>query len=397
MGNLGDIIDKLQLAVTGLVGDSSFVSDATYNTTITNLETVAEAAEENTNALLTQQTNIERIVDDEKDRIDNNIQTVETSMFSKKRMVELNESARLKTEQYNKILYVFVISAAIIMIIVIGTTYLPMIPEIIPQILIGMVGSFALIDIFLLYAEMNNRSTLDYSKLKLDPPSIKTSSENDIAKQKARAAGDLLGSIAIDGCTGPECCGTGVIWDTSLMKCVEDNVASNTQLLTEVTAAVLRSASISGVTEASLGVDFTSRTMIQAAAMATLNEKQSTLTSAQSTLTSAQTALSSAYEGTATDTAAAAVTAAAAAVTAAQEGVDAAKNDAATKLVDKRYTSAVITAFAHKANTSDTANKTAFDNAITALMAAKSALAALAEGLTGLSNDIGETSKYSKF
>ena len=397
MGNLGDIIDKLQLAVTGLVGDSSFVSDATYDTTITNLATVAEAAEANTAALLTQQGEIEQIVEDEKERIDTNIQTVETSLFSKKRMVELNESARLKTEQYNKILYVFVISAAIIMIIVIGTPYLPMIPEIIPQLLIGMVGSFALIDIFLLYAGMNKRSTLDFSKLKLDPPAIKTSSENDIAKQKARAAGDLLGSIAIDGCTGPECCGTGVIWDTSLMKCIEDNVASNTQLLTEVTAAVLRSASISGVTEASLGVDLSRRTMTQAAAMATLNEKQSTLTSAQSTLTSAQTALSSAYEGTATDTAAAAVAAAAAAVTAAQDDVDAAKNDAATKLVDKRYTSAVIKALAHRGDSGDTAKKTAFDNALTALMSAKTALAALAEGFTGLSNDIGETSKYSKF
>jgi hypothetical protein len=393
MGNLSDIIDKLQAAVTGLVDNGELGDD--YTTPLDELQTVADAAEANTAALLTQQGNIKQIVDDEKERIDNNIQTVETSMFSKKRMVELNESARLKTEQYNKILYVFVISVVIIMIIIIGTPYLPMIPEIIPQLLIGMVGSFALIDIFLLYAEMNKRSTLDFSKLRLDPPSIKTGSENDIAKQKAKAAGDLLGSIAIDGCTGPECCGTGVIWDTSLMKCIEDNVASNSQLLAEVTSSVLRSASRSGLTVVSLTTELTTRTSTDNTAQTALTTAQTALTTAQADLTTAQATLNEAYD-TAVAAAEIVVTTAAAAVTAAQSGVATAKNTAATTLVDKMFASAVLIQF-KVISTPATATTTELDEALAALMAAKTELAALAEGFTGLSNDIGETSKYSKF
>jgi hypothetical protein len=393
MGNLSDIIDKLQAAVTGLVDNGELGDD--YTTPLDELQTVADAAEANTAALLTQQGNIKQIVDDEKERIDNNIQTVETSMFSKKRMVELNESARLKTEQYNKILYVFVISVVIIMIIIIGTPYLPMIPEIIPQLLIGMVGSFALIDIFLLYAEMNKRSTLDFSKLRLDPPSIKTGSENDIAKQKAKAAGDLLGSIAIDGCTGPECCGTGVIWDTSLMKCIEDNVASNSQLLAEVTSSVLRSASRSGLTVVSLTTELTTRTSTDNTAQTALTTAQTALTTAQTALTTAQATLNEAYD-TAIEAAEEVVTTAAAAVTTANSAVATATNTAATALVDKMFSSAVLIQF-NVNSTPAAATTTELDEALAALMVAKTELAALAEGFTGLSNDIGETSKYSKF
>jgi hypothetical protein len=393
MGNLSDIIDKLQAAVTGLVDNGELGDD--YTTPLDELQTVADAAEANTAALLTQQGNIKQIVDDEKERIDNNIQTVETSMFSKKRMVELNESARLKTEQYNKILYVFVISVVIIMIIIIGTPYLPMIPEIIPQLLIGMVGSFALIDIFLLYAEMNKRSTLDFSKLRLDPPSIKTGSENDIAKQKAKAAGDLLGSIAIDGCTGPECCGTGVIWDTSLMKCIEDNVASNSQLLAEVTSSVLRSASRSGLTVVSLETELATRTSTYNTAQTALTTAQTGLTTAQADLTTAQATLNEAYD-TAIEAAEEVVTTAAAAVTTANSAVATATNTAATALVDKMFSSAVLIQF-NVNSTPAAATTTELDEALAALMVAKTELAALAEGFTGLSNDIGETSKYSKF
>jgi hypothetical protein len=393
MADIGNIINKLQAAVTGLVGESSFVSDATYDETITDLENVVDAANDNTNALLTQQGNIERIVDEEKERIDNNIQTVETSMFSKKRMVELNESNRLKTEQYNKILLVFVISTVIIIIIAVGATYLPIIPEIITQILIGLVGSFALIQIFLLYVEMKQRSTLDYSKLKLDPPPSSTGAEVDAAQQKAKQAGDLLGSITGDGCTGPECCASNVIWDTSLMKCVENNVSTNSQILSAVESSVLQSASVTGVTLASLTTELNSRTATHTSAQTALNSAQTALNSAQTALTSAQTELSNSYASDET-AAATAVTAAAAAATSAQNDVNAAKNDTSTKLVDKLYALAVIKALAHTSSPSDPTKKHEFDEAITALMTAKSALT---EAFTGLSNDIGETNKYSKF
>jgi len=177
---------------------------------------ITDAANDAEQTTLTQQEAVTELLKAEKDRINTNIQSVKDGLYTKKRMVELNESNRLRTEQYNKILFVIIISILVIIAIIFGSSYIPGLPDIIPQILVAMVGSFAIIDIFLMYMEINKRSKLDYTKLKLDPPAQKST---DATKAKAKEEGDLIGSLGIDGCSGPECCDVGTVWDTDLMKC----------------------------------------------------------------------------------------------------------------------------------------------------------------------------------
>lgn len=228
MGALEDLISALNNYIGGLTTDTTTGVIDVDNAAAA----ITNAANEVGRTTLTQQSAVTTLLNTEKDRIENNIQSVKDGLYTKKRMVELNESNRLRTEQYNKILFVVVITILIIFGIIVGSNYVPGLPDIIPQILVAMVGSFAMIDIFLKYMEINKRSKLDYTKLKLDPPAERST---DSTRAKAQEAGDLIGSLGIDGCSGPECCDAGTVWNTDLMKCGSSVPLPATPVITTTT------------------------------------------------------------------------------------------------------------------------------------------------------------------
>ena len=228
MGALEDLISALNNYIGGLTTDTTTGVIDVDNAAAA----ITNAANEVGRTTLTQQSAVTTLLNTEKDRIENNIQSVKDGLYTKKRMVELNESNRLRTEQYNKILFVVVITILIIFGIIAGSNYVPGLPDIIPQILVAMVGSFAMIDIFLKYMEINKRSKLDYTKLKLDPPAERST---DSTRAKAQEAGDLIGSLGIVGCSGPECCDAGTVWNTDLMKCGSSVPLPATPVITTTT------------------------------------------------------------------------------------------------------------------------------------------------------------------
>ena len=228
MGAIDELITALNDYIGGLTTDTTTGGIDVAGAA----NAITDAANEAGRATLTQQEIVTGLLNDEKDRIENNIQSVKDGLYTKKRMVELNESNRLRTEQYNKILFVVVITILIIFGIIAGSNYVPGLPDIIPQLLVAMVGSFAMIDIFLKYMEINKRSKLDYTKLKLDPPAERST---DLTRAKAQEAGDLIGSLGIDGCSGPECCDAGTVWNTDLMKCGSSVPLPATPVITTTT------------------------------------------------------------------------------------------------------------------------------------------------------------------
>ena len=197
----------------------SDVDTADIDKQISQLQSNTSAADDANNELLLKQEEVKAIINDEKNRIQTNIDTVENNITTKKRMIEFNESNRLRTEQYNNILYIFVISLSLIVVIIIGFRQISFLPDIISQILVIIVGSVSSIYIFKLYSKINQRSHLDYNKLNLDKPVIDSPEQIKRSKETAAKSGDLLGSITTDGCTGAECCSTGTIWDTDAQQC----------------------------------------------------------------------------------------------------------------------------------------------------------------------------------
>ena len=194
---------------------------------------VATANDEVEQTLL-RQNEMKEIVDAENERIKKNIKTTETNLLTKNRKMKFIDNKRQRAEQYNKILYVFIIILSLIIIAIIGFQYLPFLPDFILQIFIVIVGSIGLVKIFNIYRELQTRSHLDYNELKLTAPNVMSSEEVDKKQKAAAKSGDLLGSIDIGGCRGAECCDTesDVIWSESSRKCIPKPTTAETEEFT---------------------------------------------------------------------------------------------------------------------------------------------------------------------
>lgn len=215
-----DILQNISGILDSLKQYAPNVDLSGINNKITALESSVQTADDENNKLLLKQNEVKDILDAENNRIQRNINTIEDNLFSKKRAIEMNESQRLRTNEYNHILLIFVISLALIIAISITGRLLPFIPDIIPQILIVLIAAFSIIYIFQSYMKINSRSRVNFNELDLDGPNIDTPQAIARNKEKASKSGDLLGTISITGCKGAACCDIGTEWDQTALKCV---------------------------------------------------------------------------------------------------------------------------------------------------------------------------------
>lgn len=199
-------------------------TNSNVNTAIGDIESTVSTASADADLMISQQKDVKRILDAENARIQANIQTIDESLFTQKRIVEFNENQRLRTQHYNEILSTFILAACFILVILVAFRQIPFLPDYISTVIIIIIGSAAFIRIFNLYNSLQRRSIIDYNKLDLGKRA--EDSPAQIAAKRALAAksGDLLGSVDIDGCGGPACCDTsnGVKWDDTSKKCVKE-------------------------------------------------------------------------------------------------------------------------------------------------------------------------------
>ena len=232
-----DILTTIQTFLKSLTADQQAelnIGSDEINKGVDAIDVAVANATDETEKILLRQNEMKGIVDAENERIQKNIKTTETNLLTKNRKMSFVENKRQRSEQYNYILYVFIICLSLIIIAVIGFQYFPFLPDFILQIVVVIVGSFGLIKIFNIYRNLQGRSHLDYNELKLDAPN-KISPEEVEKKQKAAAkSGDLLGSIDIGGCSGAECCDTDndVVWSESSRKCIPKPTTNETEEFT---------------------------------------------------------------------------------------------------------------------------------------------------------------------
>ena len=204
------------------------------NQGVNDIKAAVATADDEAEQILLRQNEMKEIVDEENERIQKNIKTTETNLLTKNRKMKFIDNKRQRAEQYNKILYVFIITLSLIIIAIIGFQYLPFLPDFILQIFVVIVGSLGLVQIFNIYRNLQLRSHLDYNELKLDPPNVLSSEEVAKKQQAAAKSGDLLGSIDIGGCRGAECCDieNDVVWNESSRKCVQKPTTAETEEFT---------------------------------------------------------------------------------------------------------------------------------------------------------------------
>ena len=199
--------------------------DNTITNTLNELNEKSTAIEDENNKTLSNQESVKKILDAENERIQTNIQTIDDSLTTQRRMVEFNDNMRLRTEQYNQILIIFVAAVCLILAIVIGFSRLPFLPDFISQGLIVIIGSITFIKIFKLYVSIQDRSIVNYNELDLDKPARDSPATIAAKRSLASKTGDLLGTIDLEGCRGPACCDTtnGVKWDDVSRKCIKES------------------------------------------------------------------------------------------------------------------------------------------------------------------------------
>jgi hypothetical protein len=184
-----------------------------------NLYSSFSTAKTSTDSILDHQNEMLDIVNKENNRLALKKQSVDTALDGKKRAIKLNESNRLRYEQYTKIIIVIIITLALFIGISITSKFLPFLPQFIFDILSIFVITIGLFTSYFIFLNMQMRSNMNFDELDLPGPKIL--SEEEIQKGKAQEAkyGNLLGSIDLVGCMGSDCCDVGTLWDTGNSVC----------------------------------------------------------------------------------------------------------------------------------------------------------------------------------
>jgi len=176
------------------------------------------------------QTEMNHILYSEKERLSYEKKQTDDAIFSQQRMINLNNSFRERYADYTKVLLIIIITLVTIVGIIILHKNITIIPSFIIYILIILVTVIGIFSSYYKYSLINARDRLYYDELNLQPPSISTSGQTAAAQSQNAATGNLLGTINIGGCIGPQCCSGNTIWDSGNSVCIASIPAINTSI-----------------------------------------------------------------------------------------------------------------------------------------------------------------------
>jgi hypothetical protein len=174
-------------------------------------------ANDTTPFILSKQTDMKKIVDDETTRLNAKETSVNEVVSSKKRMIDLNDNYIQRTREYTKMVIAIVIGLAIWLFLVVLNNFSP-IPDGIFTITLILLFSFISIYCLQIYFKILSRDRLDFNKIEVAPP--KKLSPEELEKQTAenKKNGNLFGGLD-GGCIGSLCCDDGTKWDSTTQTC----------------------------------------------------------------------------------------------------------------------------------------------------------------------------------
>jgi hypothetical protein len=172
-----------------------------------------------TDALLTNQEKVLNIVENEKKRLEDKKQSVDTVIFGQKRAVELNTSNRLRQQSYTNLLIIFILTLGAFVLIMVLSIHFTIIPQSVYDLLSIIIISVGIYFGSLQFLEIQSRSKMDYNKLDLATLNNSVSGNTLAGNTAARGTGNLLDLINTNGCVGSDCCGTGSSWDQGNSVC----------------------------------------------------------------------------------------------------------------------------------------------------------------------------------
>jgi hypothetical protein len=171
---------------------------------------------------LQKQNDVINIIDAENKRLENKKSDIDLAYIGKQRSIQLNESYRLRSNQYIKLIFVVIITISAFIFISVMSSLFPYIPSSIFDVLSIIVISFGLITFYYLYTDMISRRTTDYNELDLGPPVVGNTIVGNVNGTRHTLIGDISDFIE-DGmnlCIDSDCCSAGTMWDEERGVCV---------------------------------------------------------------------------------------------------------------------------------------------------------------------------------
>ena len=214
--NINKIAELQKGLINDLSGNNQPEATRTINNIASNLVTL-DTAVSSSSVLptLTYQNDVNRILDREKNRLDEKKKFIDNAEMSQKRLIDLTTNATLRNKAINKIYIVITIS----LLIYLGIRLLSIfIPQIIADILVILLVSVTIITVIKMYSDYNSRNNMDYNMINLGEPGQKTDASSAAA---AAASANLLES-RFNGCVKEACCPKGSTFNDKYSICVPD-------------------------------------------------------------------------------------------------------------------------------------------------------------------------------
>jgi len=183
-----------------------------------------------TSQLYTEQDKVLGIINVEKDRLDRKKHSVTDALDGQNRLITLNESHRLRNNDYISMISTSVICLFLLVTCSAVGRLLPVIPPIVIDILYILIISITIYILYASYLAIQSRDKLYYNELNLAGPKILTADEikkqNELAAAAAAAApaANLLSTIANAGCVNALCCKGESVWDSVNSVCTTGNL-----------------------------------------------------------------------------------------------------------------------------------------------------------------------------
>jgi len=202
-----------------LINDISWSSTSTtaINNIAGNLAVLNNSiSNTNVDSTLTYQNDVNKILEREKNRLNERKQAIDEAEQSQKRIIDLTTSATLRNKALNQMYMLFAIS----LIIYLGIRLLSsFIPDFITTILTTILVAVTLIFLISMYYDYNRRNNMNYNMIDLGEPSSLGGGSNTSSEPKSGA--NLLSS-RFGGCVKESCCPTGSTFNEKYSICIPD-------------------------------------------------------------------------------------------------------------------------------------------------------------------------------
>jgi hypothetical protein len=160
---------------------------------------------------------VDEILQNEATNLANKLNSVNNTIASEKRIIQLNDSYSKRMSAYTNIVMVFVFALAIAIVIKILKNNTPFVPDAVMSMVYILLASSSIIYSMFLISDIVSREKNDFDKLDLPPPKAVFKNPSKSSKPAELDVTPVLPGY----CIGSNCCSVSMatIWDSTSQTC----------------------------------------------------------------------------------------------------------------------------------------------------------------------------------